>query len=139
MDLTMETGCPANVRLTGHGQSLGEALAALGSRLIEETGAQLEGGGQPIELICHGPNPRSLLLSWVELLLYAMDARQAIFRDLEVSVQDGKHLRARAVAVPLAGRRRAWPRSVEAQSSKVVQGGPGDWDAECQVTLGQEA
>lgn len=122
------------LHLHGEGADLGEALESAASHLAAELGLQVaDGPGTEIELICYGKDELGLFLSWIEMLLYVMGARQVMMMHPKVSIQGGDHLRAQGAALSLLGPALHWPRSILAESAYARQDPSGRWQVGCPV------
>lgn len=120
----------------GVGPDLSSALGDVGTDLVRQLWSlKRDLKGPEIELLCHGRDPHGLLLAWLELLIYAMDARQAALTELRVQVKEGKQLTARARVAASLEKALAWPTKVHAESAALVRDAKGSWKAQCQISL----
>jgi SHS2 domain-containing protein len=71
--------------------------------MLHLAGAEAAAGrGASSSIDLHAPDPESLLIGWLEELLYRIDTRRVTFLRLKPNVRDGRHLTAELDEAPLA-------------------------------------
>jgi hypothetical protein len=130
-------GLERELWLRGRALGLGPALADLGSGLVRELcpAASPQVAGRPLELVCRGAEPSALLLSWIETLLYVLDARQASLSGLAVEVGAEHVLKARCRMLPFLGGHLLQPHGLDAATARVSRKDDGIYSVECKLIL----
>jgi hypothetical protein len=125
------------IRLQGGADSLAGALAALGMSLVKQICPGPSGPqGAPLNLSCRGNDHHSLVLSWMETLLYLMNEQQVTLTDIEVQVGKMMSLKAQCHSQGLQGARLVMPRALEPSSARALQSEEGAWHTECTLLMG---
>jgi SHS2 domain-containing protein len=123
--------------LRGQGADLNGAFTGLSHELVRQVCPPVSAGQQqkPLDLICHGGDHRSLLLSWIETLLYVLDVRHVILSDFEVNVSLGLLLTARCMTQPILGGHLRLPQGLDATTAAVIHTQDGQWRLETKLIL----
>jgi hypothetical protein len=128
------------LRVEGRSDSLAGALAALGMSLVREICPQpfSEALGKPLNLVCRGSDHHSLVLSWMETLLYLLEERQVALVDIEVKVSPLMSLNAQCRTRAIGGGRLWMPKALDPSSARATQAEEGSWHTECTLLMDLE-
>ncbi len=89
------------------GRDLRELLLQAAHGMLASVGAQPAPGRQETRTVeVEAPDQESLLVSWLEELLYHMETRHVTFTDIDLEVESETRLRARVTERPLADLRK---------------------------------
>jgi len=94
----------ADVGLQAEAPTREEVFAAIGEGVATILGAWFPGEGKPWEIRAEAADPAALLAAWVEELLYAHEAGDAVFGDFEVRSASDTQIQAEILLAPRAGR-----------------------------------
>ncbi len=80
----------ADIGLRGEGQSKAEAFEEI-ARALTGVVTELESveADEAVGIHCEAPGDEVLLVDWLNALIYEMAVRQMLFREFEVSIEDG--------------------------------------------------
>jgi tRNA nucleotidyltransferase (CCA-adding enzyme) len=128
----------ADMGVRGYGATLEEAFAqaalALTAAICDPAGIRMT---TPVEIRCEAPDRETLLVDWLNALVYEMAVRRMVFGRFDLCI-DGTALRATAWGEPIE-RERHRP-AVEVKGAtytelKVFRDESGAWIAQCVVDV----
>ena len=125
------------VHLQGSADSLQGALAALGADLVGKLcpSVQTDAPTHPLELSCCGNDHHSLVLSWVETLIYLLEERQVALADIQVQVGQAMSLSAQCQARPMQPGSLLAPKALDPASARAILTEEGQWRTECTLLM----
>lgn len=128
----------ADVGLRGYGATLAEAFAQIALALTAVvTDPESVRVARPVEIRCSAPDPESLLVDWLNALVYEMAARRMLFSRFEVCLEKND-LRAVAWGESIEPDRHRPAVEVKAATYhglKVERQPGGDWLVQCVVDV----
>jgi tRNA nucleotidyltransferase (CCA-adding enzyme) len=129
----------ADVGLRGHGPTRAAAFeqAALAlTAVVCDPG--IVGVADRIEIDCEAEDEEMLLVAWLNALVYEMATRRMLFGRYQVSIADGRRIRAAAWGEPVEVARHQPAVEVKGATVtelRVAEASPGHWLAQCVVDV----
>lgn len=124
----------ADIGVRGRGETQAEAFEnaahALTAVIVDPAEVKLR---ESVRIHCEAPDRETLLVDWLNALVYEMATRGMVFGDFEVALSDG-HLDAEARGEPVDRLRHAPAAEIKGATYtalKVAQDANGVWTAEC--------
>ena len=135
-----DPGQDKRLQLQSESGTFAGSLALLANELVKEIchGPCADMQGRPMQMVCRGKDHHSLVLSWMETLLYVLDEQQVALSDIRVQVTQTLHLSAHCRARSITGKRLLMPTGVDAASARAVETESGLWQSQCTLLMGLE-
>jgi tRNA nucleotidyltransferase (CCA-adding enzyme) len=129
-------GADVGIRGTGadKAQAFAHAAVALTASVTDPASVR---GVQSVAIACDAPNDVTLLVDWINALIFEMAVRKVLFSRFDVAIENG-HLRATAWGEPIDRARHqpaAEPKGATYTQARVEHGANGEWTAQCVVDV----